>query len=184
MGLAVNFRDESDVGRWPNQGPARRHMKENDAYNIASEIGQPPLVSDTEFFAFVVGRERDLGVLPDDLALEHIRELDAKIAGCHERLDRLSTPEADIQDALRFGERFFLCIDEFWNGASNAARKQLQRFVFPDGITVSQSGEFRTPKTHAITGLQALAHAGKCQVVDLRRLELLTSAMRMLRSTR
>lgn len=38
-------------------------MKENDAYNIASEIGQPPLVSDTEFFAFVVGRERDLGFL-------------------------------------------------------------------------------------------------------------------------
>ncbi len=34
-----------------------------DAYTIASEIGQPPLVSDTEFFAFVVGRQHDLGIL-------------------------------------------------------------------------------------------------------------------------
>ena len=130
-----------------------------------------------------IGRKNIQGVLPDDLALEHIRELDAKIAGCHERLDRLSTPEADIQDALRFGERFFPCIDEFWNGASNAARKQLQRFVFPDGITVSQSGDFRTPKTHAITGLQTLAHAEKCQVVDRGRFELPTSCMQNRRST-
>ncbi|MCW5939198.1 MAG: recombinase family protein [Fimbriimonadaceae bacterium] len=113
-----------------------------------------------------IGRKNTRGVLPDDLALEQIRELDAKIAACHERLDRLSTPESDFQDALRFGEHFFSCLDQYWDGASNAAKKMLQRFAFPNGVTVERSGEIRTPESHSLTGLQLLSRDRECRVVD------------------
>jgi len=115
-----------------------------------------------------IGRKNIRGVLPDDLALEHIRELDGKIAACHERLDQLSTPESDIQDALRFGEHFFSCLDQCWDGANNAVKKRLQRFAFPNGVTVERSGEIRTPESHSLTGLQVLSRDRECLVVDPR----------------
>lgn len=113
-----------------------------------------------------IGRKNIRGVLPDDLALEHIRELDEKIAACHERLARLSTPESDIQEALGFGEHFFSSLDQYWDGATNAVKKRLQRFAFPSGVTVERSGEIRTPESHSLTGLQLLLRDRECRVVD------------------
>lgn len=105
------------------------------------------------------------GVIPDDLAREQLQETSAQLETTKLRLQSLTATPGDMKEALDFAEGFFTELDERWHEAGISNQKRLQRFVFPEGLTVTRCGDIRTAEKERNPGLDVLVKAKMSSVV-------------------
>jgi len=91
------------------------------------------------------------GVIPDNIAEEHFSEIAAKLERIDTKLEQLSgtTDEHHFKQLLDHAQKFLRELGAFWEGSVLAEKQRLQRFLFPDGLTVSVR---RTPANRQLTG--------------------------------
>jgi site-specific DNA recombinase len=82
-------------------------------------------------------------VIPDDLAKEQIARISNEIADA--TLDSAEAmPATSIEELIAFAERFLADIRLTWDVLSMQTKKNLLRFMYPDGILYVPNGGFRT----------------------------------------
>lgn len=113
-----------------------------------------------------IARKNAFGVIPDDVAKEQIQELNVELAELKRMRDVVSQPTDNLQDVARFARNFFDDLDEKWREAGVANKKRLQRYVFPNGMTIAPDGQSRTAKSERLTGLEELLCPKMSHVVD------------------
>ena len=100
------------------------------------------------------------------------------------RMDRHATEleEMDVEGILGFAERVLPRAADLWVQASLEQRQRLQQLFFPDGISFDGKEFVRTALTAAAFNWLEPREHSKVSLVDRRRIELLTSALRTRRS--
>jgi len=83
------------------------------------------------------------GVIPDDLAKEQIERISIEIADAI--IDSTETmPTNPIEELVSFAERFLTDLRQTWEHLSLQTKKNLLRFMYPDGILYMPDEGFRT----------------------------------------
>ncbi len=83
------------------------------------------------------------GVIPDDLAKEQIEKISNEIAEATvEEAD--TRPETSVVELVSFAERFLSDLQQTWQHLALETKKNLLRFMFPDGIVYVPENGFRT----------------------------------------
>lgn len=112
-----------------------------------------------------IGRKVVSGVLPDDLAKEQIGETECQIVSANLQLSKLSLPESGLAGAVDFAKDLLHDLDVRWRDSDVLNQKRLQRFAFPDGLTLTRKCKLRTAKSGRLTGLDVLSKARLSSIV-------------------
>jgi len=117
-----------------------------------------------------IATKNALGVIPDDLAKEQIKEIEDELAELDLKQANLARPKDDLDEAILFAKGFLGNLADWWSAAGVVNQKRLQRFVFPNGLTVGRDGASRTAEKERLAGLSELLHARQSHVVGYSKL--------------
>lgn len=121
-------------------------------------------------------------IIPDDLAKEQLEKIKSEIVALNMKLREYEGDE-NIQEVLDFSLGLMQNLVERIEKLKIKQRKDLQWFLFPDGV-VFDGQKFRTTRTALILDTKMTSRAEKSNYVDRTGLEPATSAVQMRRSTR
>jgi site-specific DNA recombinase len=93
------------------------------------------------------------GIIPDDLAREHLDETSGKLIRLQGDLDEIDTPQEQIDEVIDFAQGFIEELGTRWTYADLESKKHVQAFFFPQGASIQLETAIRTARADRPTGL-------------------------------
>ena len=121
------------------------------------------------------------GIISDSLAKEYIDGIERQMADVREEMESVRDSVLVTDDVLRTGLSVLGDIGSFWKSCDVTAKQELQRFLFPAGMTINQRG-FGTSETAFCIRQKEVSALVESNVVEPRGFEPLTSSVRGMRS--
>lgn len=106
------------------------------------------------------------GVIPDDLAKEQIQRLTEDIAHTYQALPETNPLEREAASLVAFARRFLDDLHSSWITLSLKTKKDLLRFLYPEGILFHPDSGFQTPENSLTERITQVFSGSKLHLVD------------------
>jgi DNA invertase Pin-like site-specific DNA recombinase len=113
-----------------------------------------------------IARKNALGVIPDDTARRQFQEISEARARLQYEAEERGAPETDPEELLQFAEDFLAAMPQFWRLSDLPRQKQLQSFLYPDGLVYTTDGSFRTEQYPLLEQVKGAVSRGDSTLVD------------------
>lgn len=105
------------------------------------------------------------GVIPDDVAKTQIDELSTKIGELSQGIFQ-AKPGISLEEALAFSKRFLTDLGLRWAGMPLNAKRAIQTFLYPNGITYVAESGYRTGEYVLLEEIKRVLREGVSCVVS------------------
>jgi site-specific DNA recombinase len=104
------------------------------------------------------------GVIPDDLAMRQIQQLTEELAQAMSQKREVS--KGNISELVDFAQEFFFKLHATWDGFTLRTKKDLLRFMFPEGVLFDPERGFRTSDNSLIELVRRTVSGELSSMVD------------------
>ncbi len=122
-------------------------------------------VSELKLLQDGVALKNAAGVIPDDLAKRQIDRLNKEIAFAYANIP-LASQETSVESLVEFAKAFFFDLEQAWQDFSLKTKKDLLRFMFPEGILFHPERGFRTPENSLSEQVKRVVSGAELHLVD------------------